>query len=638
MQAGADVDSLAFSVDNWPTANVDTERRIIEGLAVPYGPDKIAVKGGRRWRFQQGSLVYKEAKRNKMLRDHDQSQPQGRLELAEDTPGGMFVRYKIFDGQDGDRTLAEATNGMRDGLSVGVEIHDAAPDPLNPGVYLVAVGGAVWRETSVLAVPAFDDSRVTRVAAHADQGEHMDTCATCGATLTQGVAHTCAAPPAPPQNNPPAPEAPAPALQLNGDQMQALFRDDAALRAIMGMTQQAHQEQTQQFGLTSQQLTALAQGGHLARLLGIGQPAAEQRDRVNPVRPTPGQPNQVRPVQVNEPPTYRFDSKGNLGRGAFDFSSDLIAGFSGDTEAMERATTFVRKQFEPVQQQFATAMTDVATLNPNIQRPDLYVDQQEFEYPIWNAISKGTIADATPFVLPKFNTSSGLVANNVENTEPTPGAFTATSQTITPTAVSGKVEISREAWDQGGNPQLSGLIWRQMVRAWFEALEAAAVAMLEAAAPTTITITTAAADSALEASLTSQLAPLQYVRGGFRMRDAFVQVDLYKALIAAKDSNGRKLFPVVAPQNSTGSTQDFFAAVMVAGLMMRPAWALAATSANSANSYLFDRGDVSGWATAPQRLTMENISVAKIHMGIWGYKAMAITDITGVRRLAYDPV
>jgi hypothetical protein len=38
--------------------------------------------------------------------------------------------------------------------------------------------------------------------------------------------------------------------------------------------------------------------------------------------------------------------------------------------------------------------------------------------------------------------------------------------------VSGKVEITREAFDQGGNPQMSGLIWRQMTRGYYEALEA----------------------------------------------------------------------------------------------------------------------------------------------------------------------
>ncbi|MEK8107414.1 hypothetical protein NKG94_23855 [Micromonospora sp. M12] len=46
------------------------------------------------------------------------------------------------------------------------------------------------------------------------------------------------------------------------------------------------------------------------------------------------------------------------------------------------------------------------------------------------------------------------------------------------------MEITREAWDQGGNPQLSGIIWRHMVRAWYESLEASAVAVLDAATPT----------------------------------------------------------------------------------------------------------------------------------------------------------
>lgn len=464
----------------------------------------------------------------------------------------------------------------------------------------------------------------------------MDTCATCGAALTQGVAHTCAAPPAnnppaPPASNPPA-DPPAPALQLSADQQRRLFSNPDVLRALMGVPQRPEGEQqaAQQFSLSTEQLTMLASGGFLQQLLGIGgQQAPEQRQVVDATR------RPAATTQVVEQPAYRFDRKGNLTAGKFDFSSDVIAGLQGDKAALERATSFVSEQF---QREEFVIQSDVSTLSPPRQRPDLYVDQKEFAYPIWNAIEKGTIPDATPFVLPKFSTSSGLVANHTEGTEPSLGAFQATSQTITPSPVSGKIKISREAWDQGGNPQLSGLIWRQMTRAWFEALESAAVTMLEGLAPTTITITTAAADAALEASITSQLAPLQYVRGGFTMRDFFVQVDLYKALIAAKDSNGRKLFPIINAQNATGTTSEFFADILVAGLRGRPAWALAATSVNSSNSYLFDRGNVSGWATAPNRLSFEQLEVANVYIGLWGYKAMACTDLTGVRRLAYDPV
>lgn len=628
--AGDADEGLAFAMDVQPlAAHVDVERRIIEGPVVPYGVDKVAWKGGVRWRFQRGSLVIpRELHRNKALRDHDNSQPLGKLVFAEDREDHMWARYKITEGPDGDRALREAMDQIRDGFSVGVEINDAAPDPQNQGVYLVAVGGAAWRETSLLAVPAFDDARVAHVAARADLGDHMKKCATCGADLVEGVAHTCPTP-----TNPPDPQPdPAPALQLSSEQLQQLVRNPEALRLlVLGQPQTPEQRPAEaQFGLTNQQITVLAQGGHLQRLLGMGgQPAPEQRPTVDPTR----QPT----AQVNEPAPYRFDRKGNLQKGAFDFSTDVIEGLRDrNAEALNRVQTFVSDQFKT----FDTDMADAATLNPNRQRPDLYVDQKEFRYPIWNAINKGTLSDITPFVLPKFSSSSGMVAAHTEGVEPSLGTFVATSQTITPSAISGKVSITREAWDQGGNPQLSTLIWTQMVRAWYEALEASAVTLLEALSlpgALTITLATAAQDDTLVGALELELAALQFVRGGFRMEDAFGQVDLYKALVNATDADGRKLLPLITPVNAAGQAQTRYSRVNVGGVEIQPSWALAATGTVSANSYLIDRADVSGWATEPRRLTMEEIEVRYVHLGIWGYKAFACTDTTGVRRIAYDP-
>jgi HK97 family phage prohead protease len=626
-------DAVTFAVDVTPLISaVDVERRIVEGVVLPYGLDKVAWKSGKRWRFQQGSLVVPaELHRNKALRDHDQSQPLGKLTFAEDRPDGMFARYKIAEGPDGDRALAEAADGIRDGFSVGAEINDATPDPHNQGVLLVSVGGAAWRETSLLAIPAFDDARVTRVAAGADQGDRMETCATCGASLTQGVTHTCPAPT-------PTATPPAPALQLTAEQQQQLFRDENVLRALMGVPQPAAgaQPEQAQFGLSTEQLTTLAAGGHLQRLLGIGQqPQPEQRPIVDPTR---------RPVggaRTEEPPNYVMDRNGNLGKGKFDFSSDVIEGLRDhNPEAIERAEGFIQAQFASELSTFDTSMANVAALNPSRQRPDLYVDQKEYRYPIWNAINKGTLQDITPFVLPKFSSSSGLVAAHTEGVEPTLGSVAATNQTITPSALSGKVSITREAWDQGGNPQLSGIIWRQMTRAWFEALEAASVTMLEALSlpgALTITLPTAAQDDTLVSAMESAIAALQFVRGGFRFEDAFGQVDLYQALIGATDADGRKLLPLITPVNAAGQAMTRYARISVGGVEVAPSWALAATGTVSANSYLFDRGDVSGWATEPRRLTMEEIEVRYVHIGIWGYKAFACTDTTGVRRFAYDP-
>jgi hypothetical protein len=108
-------------------------------------------------------------------------------------------------------------------------------------------------------------------------------------------------------------------------------------------------------------------------------------------------------------------------------------------------------------------------------------------------------------------------------------------------------------------------------------LEASAVTLLDGLTPTGITLTAGGQDDVLEGDLTSNLAALQYIRGGSRFREFFVQIDLYKALVAATDDNGRKIFPILNPQNASGTTDPFFADVMVGGLRARPAWGLAAT-------------------------------------------------------------
>jgi hypothetical protein len=618
---------------------VEQDTRTVWGLALPY--NKIVRKYGMAFRFMAGSAEWSTpVSRVKFLIDHFQAVGKA-LNLTQ-TKAGVQGKYKLGRSQAATDVLIDAEDEVYDGLSAGVEF-DLDEDCLyNSTDDCWDVYRCTMTETSITAMPAFDDARITKVVATQERGTAMH-CAVCGQEHAPGAA--CATRPQnTPANTPPAnqPAAPAPALQLSDDQLRTLFSNPAAIQALMGVPQAAPAQQAAGFTLTADQIGVLAAGGHLRGLLGLGAPAAPQeepRPTVNPTRP-------VAMTATTEPEPYRFDRMGNLRAGKFDFSTDVIQGLrDGNREALERAEKFVAAQFQRMEDRRSGAMSaefvsvaDVQPLNPNVQRPDLYVDQKDFEYPIWNAINKGTIDDATPFVLPKFTSSSGLAAAHVEGTEPALGTFVAGAQTITPSPTSGKVKIAREAWDQGGNPQMSGLIWNQMIRAWYEALEAASVAMLEALAPTTLTITTAAVDSALEASLTNQLAPLQYVRGGFRMRDFFVQVDLYKALIAAKDGNGRKLFPVLGAMNATGTVGEFFSALLVAGLVGRPAWALAATSANSANSFLFDRADVSGWATPPNRLTFDNIEVANVYIGIWGYKALANTDLTGVRKLAYDPV
>lgn len=531
---------------------VDVEARTIEGLALPYG--KVGQNHNGKFRFAPGALQYSEMGRNKLLRDHEMGQALGRLVFEEERPEGKFVRYKVARGAAGDEALILADDGVLDGFSVGVEFDyaaDTVPDPDNKGVALVR--RADWFETSLTAMPAFDDARVTRVAASRDQGEHMET------------EETSVAAPAAPDFN-------------------AMF---AAFMATQNQPQ----------GPTV----------------------------VNATR-------QTATTQVNEAKPYRFDRAGTLRRGTHEFSSDVFAWVRGQDEtAHNRVMEFAREQF--------VVTTDVDELNPTRQRPDMYVDQRAFLYPVWNTINKGNLGDITPFTFPKFSSAATLVSAHVEGTEPALGTFVSTSQTVTPGAKSGKMKLAREVVDQGGNPQVSGLIWRKMVQAWYEALEAAAVAILDAATPTGITLTTGGGTTGqtLDSELTAAFAGLQFIRGGFSMDSMFTQIDLYKALIAAKDTAGRRLYPAIGPQNASGTVSRRFAAVDVNGVTALPSWALAATGVVAASSYLFDREEVHGWASAPQRIDIDRTEVANVYIGLFGYVATAISDINGVREVIYDP-
>ena len=583
--------TLDFPVE---TFGVDFEKRTIEGIVVPYGPDKIATKNGRRWRFAQGALTYDDMSRVKLLRDHDFSQPLGPMVYTDERPQGRFARYRVGTGEDGDRALREADEGVRDGFSPGVDIIQYTADPLNKGVLLVT--RAAWRETSVLALPAFDDARVTKVAASRDLGEPMDPCTTCGQNHAPGVACTAPAPT-------PAPVAPAPAPD-----MQAMF-------------------------------------------------ASFMQDYLGNARPTPALPlpdegpSVVNPTRtttltaVREPSPYRFDRGGNFQPGAFVFSTDLLE-MSRVNDVYGTNTDAGRRVMGLLQETFSTVVTtDVNELNPDIQRPDMYVDQRDLPTPLWNMISRGVPPNGVqPFVFPKFSSSSGLVGDHTEGTEPTAGTFVTTSQTVTPTALSGKASITREVWDMGGNPAVSTLIFNQMVRGYREGLETAAGTFLNTlTAATDINLGVAVVDSALQAAWNSALADLQFNVRSYDFSAFALEKWLYKAFVAAKDSDGRLLYPIINPMNAAGAASSRFRQLDLAGVVGIPTGALTAVSGSANNSWLFDPAVVWGWATTPQRLEFPGTPsaggyapVAMVDLAIWGYKAFANTDIGGVRQVIYD--
>lgn len=356
---------------------------------------------------------------------------------------------------------------------------------------------------------------------------------------------------------------------------------------------------------------------------------------INPVRP-------VALTQVNEVP-YRFNRVGTLVPGTADFGIDLVRAAQNnrpDSPEYKRVMEFMRGQF-------TVSAADVNELSPTINQPR-YIDEREFTYPLWNAVNRGAPPNGIqPFTYPVFSTASGMLATHVENTEPTSGTYvTAAHATITPAAISGKVTISRETWDLGGTPGLSDILWRRIMRDWFQYLEALVVTTLAAAGSSSLATFTAGGGNGapnattkttLLAQLQKALAATQYTRGGAFYTDIFAHQGLFDGLIMAQDTTGRPVLPILQPSNANGTTAGRFTSVDFAGVPVVPSWALGAQTATATGtSYLLDRSSVDGYATAPNRLTFDQTDVAKVHIGVWGYGAAAVNDVNGVRYIAYQ--
>jgi HK97 family phage prohead protease len=152
---------LTFSSD----IECDQGRRLISGKIVPYDGEIGQTSIGKVV-FEQGSIQLPEAGKSKLLLEHDAKKPIGKAVSFNETSNGVYASFKISNTSRGTDSLIEASDGLRSGLSVGVEV--LASQPRNGVLY---VQSARLFETSLVQAAAFDSAAVTSVAASAAETE-----------------------------------------------------------------------------------------------------------------------------------------------------------------------------------------------------------------------------------------------------------------------------------------------------------------------------------------------------------------------------------------------------------------------------------------------------------------------------------
>jgi uncharacterized protein len=146
---------LEFSA---PITAANVAEKTITGIVVPFGKPGATSMGPVV--FELGSINEIDPASVKLLLEHDNRRPIGRAINFSVTPGGINGTFKIAETTAGADALIEASEGLRDGLSIGamIDAHE-----IRDGI--IHVTSARMIETSLVTSPAFNDARVTQVAA-----------------------------------------------------------------------------------------------------------------------------------------------------------------------------------------------------------------------------------------------------------------------------------------------------------------------------------------------------------------------------------------------------------------------------------------------------------------------------------------
>jgi hypothetical protein len=583
---------------------VDQEARTLTGVLLPFGevsrPAADPTTGqSARYSFAEGTVSLPDDPSDVVLNyGHDAKSLYMQVGTAVDlqlAPSGVLAKFKVARTPEGDRVLALADPSVRVLKAFSAEVEGefaAGKDGVLQAKATTVTGAAV------VPKPAFIGANITSVAAAAvddDEGNTTMKCTKCGAIHAAGVT-AC---------------------------------DPAVLAAFTAANPTPVAFTKADWDTLSAKVEA--QAVELAAL----------KDVKIPVGPGTAQ------FAVTEEPIYRFSGSEPAPSG-FDFATDLLAaGKDGDGAALARLQKFTAERLATPQ--FAdqpTTTADTASINPSQYRPDMFLGQAPVPpSPLYDYFVKGSLSSVTPFFwskLDRTNTDVG-VADHVEDVNPeSRDLVTAAGATVTPTPVSGRVHITREVADQGGNPVVSGLIWSEFERSFAIAKETKTAALILAALGSVTalaTITTGTTGLASSAAVEAGLVDLQFLAtgDGFRFQRAFGHVDLYKALAGATlTTTGEKVYPIIAPSNRDGSMADKFAHMDIAGYGFYPAASLGVTGGTK-NSLVADPTAVHVWASGLTRLDKLTETVAGWDMAVFAYFAGVVYDVTGLRKITYTP-
>ena len=152
------------------------DRRTIAGKIAPYG--EVGNTSAGRVVFAENSITVPEPSKVKLLMQHDNSKPVGRMQSVTSNKTGLYGSFKISASTRGTDAILLAQEQLMDGLSVGVEVEDSRQEK----DYLL-VTAATLKEVSLVESAAFPSAAVLKIAAQDNAVDPNKPTETTGETV-----------------------------------------------------------------------------------------------------------------------------------------------------------------------------------------------------------------------------------------------------------------------------------------------------------------------------------------------------------------------------------------------------------------------------------------------------------------------
>jgi HK97 family phage prohead protease len=137
----------------------DSASRTVSGKIVPLNVEAGSTNMGKVI-FASGSIAIEDPKAIKLLSQHDNKKPLGRMVSFSESENSIDAVFSISRSQRGTEALILAEEGLQSGLSIGAEV---LKSKIKDGVTYVSAARLV--EVSLVTEPAFKSAQVTDIAA-----------------------------------------------------------------------------------------------------------------------------------------------------------------------------------------------------------------------------------------------------------------------------------------------------------------------------------------------------------------------------------------------------------------------------------------------------------------------------------------